>query len=391
MDLITREMVNELSQIKDERSISIYMPTHRVGREMQKDPIQLKNLLSSAEQELASREFRKPEIDEMLEPVKALLVSGRFWEHQSDGLAIFIAEDFFRYFRLPIYFSSMVFTGKQLHLKPLISMLSGDGQFYILALSQNQIRLLHGTRFSVDNINLENVPTSLKQALYDDDPERQLQFRTGMGSQTSGGRQVSMFHGHSVADENNKKNLLRYFQQVDKGLMDLLEGEHIPLILAGVDYLLPIYKEASRYQNLIEETIQGNPDDLSSSALHKAAWQIMRPIFESDQNEAVEKFKNLYGSKSEDASVNVEDVIIAAHWGRVETLFVPLSVHLWGIFEAKRNKLVLHKQEQPGDQDLLDLAAVQTIVNGGMVYVLEQEEVPEKAKLAAIFRYSFNE
>jgi len=41
---------------------------------------------------------------------------------------------------------------------------------------------------------------------------------------TGGGRQVSMFHGHSVADENNKKNLLRYFQQVDKGLMDLLEA-----------------------------------------------------------------------------------------------------------------------------------------------------------------------
>jgi len=47
----------------------------------------------------------------------------------------------------------------------------------------------------------------------------------------------------------------------------------------------------------------------------------------------------------------------------------------------------LHEEAKPGDEDLLDLAAVQTLLNGGTVYAVELEKVPDGASLAAVFRY----
>lgn len=42
--------------------------------------------------------------------------------------------------------------------------------------------------------------------------------------------------------------------------------------------------------------------------------------------------------------------------------------------------------EEPGDEDLLNAAAIQTLLNGGTVYAVEPEQVPDTAPLAAIFR-----
>jgi hypothetical protein len=41
----------------------------------------------------------------------------------------------------------------------------------------------------------------------------------------------------------------------------------------------------------------------------------------------------------------------------------------------------------PGDEDLLDLAALQTFSTGGTVYAVTPEQMPDKAQVAAIFHY----
>jgi hypothetical protein len=383
-------MVNELSEATDQNLVSIYMPTHRVGREMQQDPIRLKNLLSKAREGLGNKGLRKPEIEDLLRPAESLLTDSSFWQHQSDGLAIFVSPDFFRYYRLPANFEDLLVIAERFHLKPLYPVLSGDGQFYILALSQNDIRLLHGSRFSIAEVDLGNVPTSLQQALWFEDPERQLQYHTGTAAPGGAGGRPSIFHGHGVSDEDEKSEiLLRYFQRVDKGLMELLSDERYPLLLAGVDYLLPIYQQANSYPHLVDTFIEGNPDELSAAELHQQAWEIIRPIFRSDQRKALEYFEELHGSGSDLASTDLESVIPAAHYGRVETLFVALDVQHWGKYDPQNGLVERHSEFQPGDQDLLDLAAMQTRLNGGTVYALDPEKMPAEALLAAVYRYAY--
>jgi hypothetical protein len=159
---------------------------------------------------------------------------------------------------------------ERFHIKPLLPLLSGDGHFYVLALSQNEIRLLQGSRDSVAVVDLVDVPESLADALRWDDPERQLQWHTGTGARADG--RAAIFHGHGVGTDNTKTNILRYFQKVDDGICRILAEDPAPLVLAGVDYLLPIYRSASDYPNLVEGAVTGSPEELSAANLHQAAW-----------------------------------------------------------------------------------------------------------------------
>jgi hypothetical protein len=71
-------------------------------------------------------------------------------------------------------------------MKPLLPLLSGDGQFYILALSQNGVRLLQGTRYSVSEVELEDIPGDLAETLRHDDHGQPLPFHTRVSAAASG-------------------------------------------------------------------------------------------------------------------------------------------------------------------------------------------------------------
>jgi hypothetical protein len=363
------------------------MPTHRAGREIQQDPLRLKNLLSGAEKHLLASGLCTPDAKELLEPAQRFLQNSHFWQHQSDGLAIFLSREMFCYYRLPLDFDVLVVVTNRFHIKPLFPLLSGDGRFYILALSQNDVRLFQGTRYSVSAIDLEGVPTSLAEALRYDDPEKRLQFHTSTRMPGGKGKRPAIFHGHGVGSNDAEANILRYFHQVDEGLHDLLKDEQAPLVLAGVGYLLPVYKEANTYPHLVDQGIEGNPERLSAEELHKYAWAIVHPHFFVAQEEAATRYRQLVGAGSEQASNDLKDIIPAAHQGRVETLFVAVGIQRWGSFSLDTNLVRLHEESEHGSEDLLDFAAVHTLLNGGTVYSVEPEKMPHKASLAAVFRY----
>jgi hypothetical protein len=385
MDILSRDDLKNLSEKRDGWHVSIFMPTHRAGPETRQDPIRLKNLLGQAEEQLVAAGLRPPEAQARLEPASKLVQDGLFWQRQSDGLALFVSRDIERHYRLPLHFEELAVVTERFHIKPLLPLLSGDGRFYVLALSQGEARLFQGTRYSVSELDLEGVPTSLAEALSLDDPERRLQFHTASGPSGGKGSRPAMFHGQGAPSQDQKDDILRYFQKLDTGVQELLAGEQAPLVLAGVDYLFPLYREANTYPHLIEEGIEGNPDDLSAQELHQRAWAIVQPRFLKEREVAVQRFSQL--SDTDGASDNLSEIVPAAHHGRVETLFVALGLQHWGTFDPALNEVRVHQEAKPGDQDLMDLAAVQTLLHSGGVYAVEPEQMPAGTSLAALFRY----
>jgi hypothetical protein len=389
MDLFRNEEFKELASKTNEVCISIYMPAHRMGHEQQQDPVRLKNLLDEAEERLITGGMRSPDARSLVETARGLLSNYNFWQHQSDGLAIFIDGESTLKYRLPLDFDELVFIGERFHIKPLLPMLSGDGQFFVLAISMNDVRLLQGTRYTVEAVEMGNVPTSMAEALWFEDPERQLQWHSATQASHAGGDRPAAYHGHAAIEDDLKNTILRYFQQVDRELVNLLQNKDRPLVLAGVDYMLPIYQEANTYPNLIEEGILGNPDELSAKELHQLAWDVVEPIFSAAQQEAISSYEEQAGMGSDKASNDIQEVVLAAFYGRVEKLFVASDLQRWGDFDAQGNIVVEHEEFQSGDQDLLDLAALHTINNGGTVYTCPLEQVPGGGELAAIFRYGY--
>lgn len=391
MELITKEILTDLSRSEGQNLVSIYMPTHRSGREMEQDPIRLKNLISQAEGYLQESNLRKPAIDELIKPAESLLIDPGFWGHQSDGLAVFLGSGSMKYYRLPVRFDELVTVSERYHLKPLLPMLSRNGRYYLLAISQQAVRLMEGSLYGLDEINLEDTPTSLQEALKYDDPEKQLQFHTGSNSSSRPMGRAGVFHGHGSSKDNARTDLLRYFQMVEDGIKELLAGEKAPLILAGVDSIVAIYKQVNDYPHLVPVMIEGNPDELSPQELHQKSREIVEPIFMRDQDQALQNFKDLHASGSPLASNQAHEIIPPANYGQVEVLFVAAGEQSWGRFNPDQNLLEVHESFQPGDQDLLDLAVVRTLLNGGEVFLLERMTIPGESTLAAIFRYPVNQ
>jgi hypothetical protein len=406
MNLPSTEELRVLTEQAEGPYVSLYMPTHRKGKEtMREDPVRLKNQLDVAEERLLAAGLRRPAVKELLQPAQELVREAPFWEQQSEGLAIFVAPDFFRTYSVPISLTEQALVShSRFHLKPLLPLTVGSGRFYILALSQNNVRLFHATRDEVQEVDLGPVPQSLAEALALEDPERELQFHTGttpsaggVGStlpgassklpghgHNQGNLRQAIFHGHSE-DLDQKDFILRFFHKVDDGISALLTNERAPLVLAGVEYLLPLYREANSYPHLIEAGVTGNPDEERAAELHQAAWPVIEPHFQEAQQAAFEKYYALQHNGL--ATTDLQKIIPAAYYGAVDTLFVALDQQQWGSYDAGDNVLRLEDESTVENEDVLDAAAIQTFLQDGAVFALPLEQMPDGHPLAAILRY----
>ena len=166
MDVLRRVDLRELVEREGTWHVSIYMPTHRAaGREQQQDPIRLKNLLTQAENRLLEYNVHRTDAEEMLRPAHELLEDRKFWQYQSDGLAVFLSEGYSKVYHVPHRFEEMAAVSKSFYVKPILPLLNVNGNFYILAISINQVRLFQASRDSMSEIELQNVPTSMGEAL----------------------------------------------------------------------------------------------------------------------------------------------------------------------------------------------------------------------------------
>ncbi len=382
MKTFSKDELKSLMAKQEGFCISIFMPIYRVGAPAQQNQIRLRNMLRIAEEKLLAGGCRPQEAKILLEPIQGLIGNVIFWKHQSDGLAIFLSSSTFSYYCLPVNFDELIVVADRFHIKPLLQVLSGDNRFYVLTLSQNEIHLFEGTKQDLREIEIDTVPRSLAEALQYDELEKQVRFHRGA---QRGGERSSMISGHGADLDDNKENILKYFRQIDKGLRDFMRDEKIPLVLAGVDYLFPIYKEVNTYTHLMNEGITGNPKGMSMEHLHKQAWSVIDPYFQKDENDAIAQYRQSSGTGL--TSKDIREIIPAAYHGRVGLLFILKGYQQWGIFAPGNDEVLLHEKLEAGSEGLADLAATQTLLNGGAVFILPPEKMPDESPLAGVFRY----
>jgi Bacterial archaeo-eukaryotic release factor family 3 len=385
MQLISPNEIQSLIRKNGGPCVSIFLPTVRAG-DIQQNKIRLKNLLRTAEERLAEHGVRDAEAAKILEPARLLLDDAAWWEHQEDGLALFLAEDVFEAFRLPLELRELVAVEKRFHLKPLFPLLNGDGHFYVLALTKREIRLFSCDRFSIQEVDLGEMPNRFTEVM-GELTRSATQFRTGSSKAVT---RSPIFPGHGLAEDDVKAEIQKFFQLVDNNLEHLAVDidRNAPFVLAGVEYLLPLFKEATRLPQVMEEGLTGNPEGLAPRELHAKAWEIVEPLFLQDQKRAGELFGELQGTGR--ATYDVREILPAAHDGRVDSIFTARGVRIWGTYDPDTREIRFQEEQEAqgnGSEDLLDRAAIQTFLHGGKVFAVEQQEVPQGYPAAAIFRY----
>jgi hypothetical protein len=383
MKNLTLDQLKALAQQTSNPSISIFLPTHRTGQDTQQDPIRFKNLLREAEKQFLDNGTGPRDVTALLKPAQALLDDSDFWNHQRAGLAVFIAADDFHYYHLPFPVEELLIVSQTYYVKPVLPLFTNNGHYFILALSQNEVRLFEGTRYAVGQIDLpEGTPKNLETALRMDDPQKQLQMHTAQSGAGQG-----MFHGQGPGEEEQKVWIEQYLNLVDTGLKEIFREQQAPLVLAGVEFLLPIYRNVSEYAHIMEAGITGSPEHLRPEELQEQAWPIVETYFRQEMEKAAEQYQQLAGT--EKATNNIDEIVTAAFNGRVDKLLLSVEAQVWGAFDHETG-IVTHRSDEQSQENnlaLIDFAAMKTLQNGGRIYALSQAEMPTNSPTAAVFRY----
>jgi hypothetical protein len=379
MEILTREDLRTLMEVRDDYCVSLYMPVRRTG-EIPQNPIRLRNLVNQAQAKLTAAGARPADARELLKPVHNFMEGTLFWQHRREGLAIFISSHNFRYAHLPFPFDEAVSVGPRFVIKPLLPVLTGNTLFYLLALSQNAVKLLRCTEYGADEIDLTGItPISKADATRFDEYERTFQ------QSSPGGGQSSIRFQQSAAGDSLKNEILRYFQQVDRGLQTILKDEKSLLVFAGVDYLFPIYRQANTYPYLLPEVIAGNPEGLNNDRLRELGWKAVQPFLLQARDAALAKYAEIAGKGYSTNSIT--EIIPAAYYGRIDTLFITLGPQIWGSFKPDSGAVTVHDIAAGDDLDLLDLAAAYTLSQKGNVFTLPPDRSFDKSPVAAMLRY----
>jgi len=382
-DRLDADAVRSLVVHHESPCVSLFMPTHRGGPQVRQDPIRLKNLHRAAERALIERRHRSSDVRVWLAPTATLQEDDEFWRHQSDGLAVFLAPSLFRMFRLPLRFEEEMIVAERFHVSPLLPYFTENERFYVLALSQNGCRLLRCTKHSVVPLELPGAPVSMTETPGYERRETQVQFEAiapkGASGMSSGGG-TALYHGHGSSSDASTADVERYFRAIDRVVCDVLGDRHEPLLLAGVDYLLPVYRSISHYDSIAAEHLLGNAEARRDEELHRDAWQVMKSRLAQTSREALEQVNAAVATGRGANQVTV--VLPAAIQGRVDLLIAPINQPLWGRFDHQRQAAEVHEERRGDDEDLHQRTIVETVLHGGRVV-----PAPEHEGLAARYRY----
>jgi hypothetical protein len=80
-------------------------------------------------------------------------------------------------------------------------------------------------------------------------------------------------------------------------------------------------------------------------------------------------------------------IATAAREGRIDILIAARGRQQWAAVDESQGRFELHAEPQPGDEDLVDYATVQTLLHGGQVYVVDPELIPDSNPGIALLRY----
>ena len=142
VDMPTRSEFSSLAEIRADACVSIYLKTTPLTQEVGASRIELGNLVREAQKQLEDDGFDKRRLAALLEQLDDLLDDDPFWRFQANSLAIFATPDSIRTYRLANDLISMVQVSDRFHLKPLFRAITFPHSAFVLALSENAVRLV---------------------------------------------------------------------------------------------------------------------------------------------------------------------------------------------------------------------------------------------------------
>jgi hypothetical protein len=382
MDTLNIKDLEELLKEHEKPCLSVYQPTHRHRPDKQQNLIRFRNLLNELEKTL-QKKFPKQKIPPLMEPFLALTRNHEFWNHTLDGIAVFGAPGFFRFYSFQRPVPELVVAADSFHTKPLLRILQSADRYQIIALSRDKVKFFEGNRDVLDEIGpIEGVPQTLTEALGEELTEPHLTVASyGEGADAPG-----MYHGHGGRPDQIELDMERFFRAVDRAVLKHVSNPSgLPLMLAALPEYHGFFRQISRNPFLMAEGVEKNPDALSLDELREHAWKVVLPQYLSRLNHLIERFNE--AKTKELGSEHLDQVAEAAAGSRVDTLLIEAERRVTGQVDVLTGEIQLYNLNNPETNDLLDDLGQLVLKKGGNVIIVPSENMPTSTGIAAIYRF----
>lgn len=372
IDIPTREDFAELSQQRNDGSVSLYLGSGSgqasppIGRDSDTARLSLRSAATAALSQLESIGIDQADLDKIDDAVTALDSDRDFWGTPARTIAVFVSPHGMRAFRLRNELPSHTAVGDRFDIGPLLRATSFTHSGYILAITEGDVRLL-SLRADVasERVELPNLPADVSETLETTDTDGKSDRRRATGAL-----------GPKIEQR-------RYCSAVQDAVLDQIGDSALPLVLAAASDLESAYREVNSYRGLLEHGIAANPSSLSVAELEKRGRAVLDEHFHSELASWRDKFGNLRANNH--ASSQLSDIARAASAGLVETLLFDLASDVEGSIDES-GAVTIADEPGPTTYGLVDEIAVRVLRTGGTVRAVRQADLPDDSPVAATFR-----
>jgi Bacterial archaeo-eukaryotic release factor family 3 len=369
-------LLHELACWRHGPCVTVYLSLDPSHPDQEADRVEAKNLIRDARRQLeATTGDNRSTVEQLLAPARDLMDRARLQEG-SHGVGVFSAPGFAKHVPLTAAVPPLSVVANSFVVTPLLAGSPTDDSFYLLAVSQNRVRLFRGQHHSLVDVAVPGLPQSRSEALWYEQHERQLNIHGG--SHQGADRIEGTFHGSSAEADLRKQQLARFFQIVDHALWNLLHDTTTPLFVAGIGYELAMYKQANRYPHLTDTIDIGDPTRLKPTELQALVWPTVAAALDAPRRAIVAQVRS-----SESRLTSIPAILAACRDGRVAVLLVQPARLVWGPPDGTTTQ----SERGPGDVELLSVTIGAALDQGATVHVAASDELPDGSPVAALARY----
>jgi len=368
VDIPTQPELHDLVAARGDVMISLYLATTPDPTASEPSRIRLKQLRQEAMAKLEAAGVDKRTQWPIEEQIDDLVDDDAFWRFQATGLAVFVTPDSIRTYRLPTTLTETAQVSDRFHLKPLLRVVSTSQHAFVLALAENEVRVIEllGDA-AAQEISVEDLPSDVASVARVSNVNRRS------------------YAGRLGGSEGQKEYLRQYCRAVDAALRSMLAGRSEPLILAVTEPLLSIYRSVNSYPNLADGVIRTSPVRIPPHELGALA----RPIIDGIHAAGVRDFHDLYSRRlpQERATTTMEHAARAATFGAVDTLVVDIDSVIPGEVDDETGEITLAEHASATSYGVVDEIAGRVLATGGRVLAVRSSDIPDESALAAVLRF----
>ncbi len=368
VDIPTLPEFRALAMMRADACVSIYLPTTPVTTETGGSRIEFKNLSRQAIAQLQDAGFDKRRLAGIAEQLDDLGGDDVYWRYLAHSLAVLATPDLMRTFRLPNQLTPLAEVSDRFHLKPLIRAITFPHAAFVLALSENAVRLVEVfADLPPQEVAIGDLPKSAAEVAGAEGGENRSSRRRMPGA------------------EGKKALLRKYARRIDAALRDVLAGRDTPLILAATEPMASIFRSINTYPQLLTEGVSASPDRITGGELAAAA----RPILDRTYARGLEAARALFETRKGQgrAVSDISDAARAATFGAIEQLMIDIDEVIPGTVDEADGRVRFAEGPSATTYGIVDEIAGRALITGAHVLGVRKDDIPGGAHLAAILRY----